>query len=377
MGKTYLMTGGNGFLGSRLSCELIKRGDRIIFLGRSKSEISFKQRLVKSLFQISSDVIGYNFVVFETDQSKKYLGLKEEELDFIKSNKIDGLWNLSANLSFDDKDKDNVFFTNNKCLENILELVNHLNIPLYHISTAYVSGRKNGLILEKILEYPPVFNNHYEESKFKAEKLILNNIKDNGFVIFRPSILIDPLNKTLNSFGYYTILQSLYKFKKNINFSKISIPFPCAKKTALNLMPVDIAVLLMIEISLKKESKNKIFHLTNPNPLPTSDLIRKTFGAFEINVFTFNLFPSIIRGVLWFFYKLSLINKSTFHLMKRLYGFRYYITTMSIYSVGNVELILGKKVRDFFEFKSSYYDEVIISYIRRMDNYHESLHSKK
>jgi thioester reductase-like protein len=45
MNKTYLLTGGNGFLGSLLSIELIKRGDKIIFLGRSKNNKSFEQRI--------------------------------------------------------------------------------------------------------------------------------------------------------------------------------------------------------------------------------------------------------------------------------------------------------------------------------------------
>jgi len=56
MRKTFLLTGGTGFLGSLFAVELIKRGDKVIFLGRSKNNESFRERIKKILDLINKDI---------------------------------------------------------------------------------------------------------------------------------------------------------------------------------------------------------------------------------------------------------------------------------------------------------------------------------
>jgi thioester reductase-like protein len=72
--KTYLLTGGTGFLGSLLSLQLLKKGNKIIFLGRSKNGEPFKNRIEKKLRNLGENVAFENIETLEIELSKKNLG---------------------------------------------------------------------------------------------------------------------------------------------------------------------------------------------------------------------------------------------------------------------------------------------------------------
>lgn len=378
--KTYLLTGGTGFLGSRLACEIIKGGDEVIFLGRSKDNFSLEQRVKDSLEKIYPEFEAKNIVVLESDLSKTDLGLSEVSLKYLREKKIDAFWHLAANLSFKEKDRENVLFVNLECLKKVLNFVEKISVPIYYISSAYVSGRRNGVIFEDDTVLTNFFNNAYEESKFKAEQLIKEWGKNNNnnFIIFRPSIFIDPNGKTMSYFGYYAFLQSLYKIsKKNSRPTRWPLLFPCVKNATLNLIPVDTAIKFMKEISSKTETKGKIFHLTNPNPSPIDTLIKKTFRAFGFRIITFKSPPVITRELISILYYLSFIIKPLHSIAKKLYYFRYYITTKSFYDIKNTKVALGQEVEKAFAFDPLFIDKSIDSFIKRMDIYYGNLHYQK
>ena len=56
----------------------------------------------------------------------------------------------------------------------VIEFVrNHPSIERYmYFSTAYVAGKREGMLLETELIRPNAFKNHYEETKFEAELLV-------------------------------------------------------------------------------------------------------------------------------------------------------------------------------------------------------------
>ncbi len=66
--------------------------------------------------------------------------------------------------------------------------------PFYHVSTAYVCGKRTGLILEDELEHTLGFRNTYEETKHAAEIRVRQamNTGLNG-CIFRPSLVVSDL----------------------------------------------------------------------------------------------------------------------------------------------------------------------------------------
>ena len=63
--------------------------------------------------------------------------------------------------------------------------------PLYHLSTAYVCGLRDGVIREHELE-PRAFRNAYEASKWEAERLVRDALDGGGLAgaVFRPSLVV-------------------------------------------------------------------------------------------------------------------------------------------------------------------------------------------
>ena len=89
--KTYLLTGGTGYLGSLLSLQLLKKGNKIIFLGRLKNGETFKNRIEKKMRNLGENVPFENIETLEIELSKKNPGLSEQTLSRLK-NTVDAIW---------------------------------------------------------------------------------------------------------------------------------------------------------------------------------------------------------------------------------------------------------------------------------------------
>ncbi|MEZ5582733.1 MAG: SDR family oxidoreductase [Candidatus Competibacteraceae bacterium] len=67
--------------------------------------------------------------------------------------------------------------------------LNHLQRYVY-FSTAYVSGKREGRILETELEMGQSFKNHYERTKYEAEVLVRKIVDRVPTTIIRPGIVV-------------------------------------------------------------------------------------------------------------------------------------------------------------------------------------------
>ncbi len=344
-GKTFLITGGTGFLGTLLSSLLLKEGDNVIYLSRSKNGTNAKTRIEQNLKALNC--FPKEIKVIEADLGKKMLGLDEQTVSELE-NRVDGIWHMAANLSFKEKDRKEVFETNVEGLKNLLELASRIKSPFFHVSTAYVHGQRPGKVSESDLIKPPGFNNPYEESKFTAEGFVKKWGASNGgkFIIFRPSILIEGNSNAENPFGYYKLVETLYRLKKMIGNRKIFLPFPCCKST-LNLMPVETAADWMLKISKNPASMGQTFHIVNPSPFPISSVVQQTFEALGLKAVPF---PAPRFMAYFYFFVLNLLGK----IIKPLRGlakfnyYKYYIIENNIYGMENTNRLLGREQKMAF-----------------------------
>lgn len=370
MQKTYILSGGTGFLGSLLSTELIKRGNRIIFFGRAKNGESFQERMGKILKSIEPNIFLNNIQIIETDLTKKDLGLTKNFLEKING-KIDGIWHLAANLSFKEKDRKEIFATNVNGLKNILEFATLIKAPVFYVSTAYVHGQRPGLVFEDELIKPSCFNNPYEESKFEGEKIIKKwgGNKENKFIIFRPSILIERERKTLSFFGYYAVVYSLYKMRGKNTDKTLKIPFlfPYSKGVFLNLMPIDIAINWMLKIVENSETIGKTFNITNPSPFSMKDITKQTFEALDIKIPVFGAQRWFIKSYFSILFYLSFIIKPLKGLARKLYYYRYYMTEYNIYDMKNTKGIVGQNLSDQFYFPDDFIRNLAREFVKKLN----------
>ncbi len=132
-------------------------------------------------------------------------------------------------------------------------------------STAFVSGTREGVVMEDELVSGQRFRNRFEESKYEAERLVRRAGEDIPISIFRPSLVvcktdtgqIDPHNEA------YRLLRGFLRLPRDVR-----LPLPGRGFYPLNLVPVDYVCDAMVTISRDPRGVGKTFHLTDPNPLP-------------------------------------------------------------------------------------------------------------
>lgn len=366
--QTYLLTGGTGFLGIHLARELFKKGHKVIFLGRSQGSNSLRNRIYEKLSKFDLDLKPGDIIAYEINFSKDNLGLSAEIINFLKGN-ITATWHLAADLSFKRRDRIRVFDINVHGLSRLLKLINIIGGKIFYVSTAYVHGKRSGIIMETELIQPRYFNNVYEESKFEGEKLINSFDKiGNRSIIFRPSILVESKSTGFTDFGFYSVISQFTQFKKHlINFSKkfpmlahsigiqsndsnLKIPlFFVSKSCLLNVMPVAIATKWMTEIVEAKKALGKTFHITNPQPFPIKNAMVETFQALSISTHIYEINKNIMRfgsTCIQIFGKFITAIRPLSRVLKY-YG--YYIIEYNYYDMTNIRKLIGKKIETDFE----------------------------
>ncbi len=379
----YIVTGATGFLGRRLVKKLLDTTDySLILLIRSKDGLSASDRF----FANNKALLKYRNRICITDTTlQRVLDLIEDGQFTTLSYKHDikGVWHLAANLSFRSRDSSKVIDTNVQGTENIIKLALFLNTTLFYVSTAYVHGKRCGLLLEEEI-YATDFNNDYEVSKFQSENLIKKyqleaNLKS---VIFRPSIIIDNNYTNLNifnPFGYYAILDSVYDlkhyfitfFRKHVVLAKIFgvvehdnilrirfIPF-FTTNTRINLVPLDIVVDTMLEISLSDDNnKGKTFHLVSPLSTSMIDVIRVSFDALDFHMPIVVLPTFIVYSWMYLIQVLSKIIPPFVDLSKKLHYYGYYLTHDYNFNITNVTNIVGE---EYYKTKFNNFNEYLFN----------------
>lgn len=311
--KAIFITGATGFVGSNLTFELLNHGYRLILLVRGKK---VKERVDTLLCRLYRHPEEYNKVkdrieIINGDVTKKNLGISMKDMG--KLNKeVNKVFHCAASVSFNESEKDEIEEHNVNGTKNVLEFMRRFNLnELHYMSTAYVVGQKTGVVYEGEAGEEHFFNNTYEESKFKAEKLIKKYKEKYGIIttIYRPAIIVgnSKTGKTSSFGGFYSYVKSLYLlvqiFKKDLERdgrkSKLAgvyykgdlLHMPLrvsglASKT-LNLLPINYVVDVIIRIFKSEISHNKIYHITNPNP-PTLEhtqrLISDSLGVSGVKI---------------------------------------------------------------------------------------------
>ena len=141
-------------------------------------------------------------------------------------------------------------------------------VPVLHVSTAYVCGRRNGLICEGEGESGHGFHNGYERSKAAAEALVASAHAAGRIVaVARPSIVVgDAETGAIGVFG------SIYGLIRLVAEGRIST-LPTAPGATLNLVPIDHVIGGLADIAENMgAAAGQTFHLVSGCPVPVSAL---------------------------------------------------------------------------------------------------------
>ncbi|WP_027963445.1 SDR family oxidoreductase [Halalkalibacillus halophilus] len=278
MAKTYFFTGFPGFITSNLIKEISTSNLEInkIYLLVLPSMKAKAQQQINELIQFQPNLFNKLKIIYG-DITKKHLNIKEEQLAILKK-EVTHVFNLAAIYDLavprDIAYKVNVEGTNN--VNSLAQQLVALEKYVY-FSTAYVSGNREGIIYEHELDAGQSFKNHYEETKFKAEKLVADLKPDLPITIIRPGIVVghSHTGETTKFDGPYFLLNYLDRLQK-LPF----IPYLGTGNAEANFVPIDYILESTIYLAHTTISNGKTYHLIDPNPYTIKEVYQLLMNTY-------------------------------------------------------------------------------------------------
>ncbi len=258
MTETILLTGGTGFLGTEIAENLIDKPDlKIYVLLRAEDDNSARLRLKSVWYHNKAlcESIGRNVIPVRGDFTKEKLGLEVDDYNKLQES-VTLVIHSGAQIDFS-KSKKDLDDTNITGTANMIEFAKGIsNLRRFvYISTAYVSGTREGIIVEDE-QVGASFSSQYEKSKAAAEGLV----RASGLPVSvcRPGMIVgDSVTGWVRSFN------TIYYVLKQILTGKLST-LPIKKNSKLNIVPVDYVAKSVVKVALDEKESGKTYHLTCP-----------------------------------------------------------------------------------------------------------------
>jgi dephospho-CoA kinase len=135
---------------------------------------------------------------------------------------------------------------------------------LVHWSTAQVSGKRRGVVMEDELDEGQGFHNAYEETKYDAERIVREAMRQLPVTILRPSVIVgDSRTGEIDKFdGPYYLMVLIAT-----NALQVHLPLPGRGSAPLHVAPIDFVIDAAYALSVDPRAAGCTVHLTDPNPL--------------------------------------------------------------------------------------------------------------
>jgi thioester reductase-like protein len=129
-------------------------------------------------------------------------------------------------------------------------------VHLGHVSTAFVAGDRDGIVLERDLRCGQGFRNAYEQSKCEAEELVQARAGELPITIFRPSIIVGDAHD-----GRTCNFATLYRALRMIARGWIR-RIPSGPDSRLDIVTVDYVADALSELMIRPRRRGAVYHLT-------------------------------------------------------------------------------------------------------------------
>lgn len=273
---TVLVTGAAGFLGGHFALWWRRYGGCVVALVRADDEAAALSRTVQrqSLSAAAYDQEAPRehdgIVATVGDLDLPLCGVAPARLDELRALDVEAVWHFAANLRFEHGRYDEVMSSNVSGTANAMDLAVAIGARRFiYISTAYSCGAAEGPVHEDLHSIAGPFNNAYEESKCRAEHLVISRSPafDCPSVVLRPSIVVGPSETWRpggSEFGLYGLLNKVLRLR-GLPADRHSGPIMVRGNPAarLHLIPVDVLMRDCLTLEAAGFPGGPVYHLTS------------------------------------------------------------------------------------------------------------------
>ncbi len=278
MMRYLLLTGATGLLGDYLLRDFLRTGTLLAVVVRKSLVESAISRIESNLARWERK-IGYPLprpVVLEGDITKPELGLPESDVQWIADH-CDRILHNAASLSFVRTASGEPERSNVEGTRHVLDVCEKAGLrEFFHVSTAYVSGLREGTVREDELQAGQQPANVYEASKILGEELVRDASFLDRVTVFRPGIIVgDSLTGYTTTFhGFYAPLKIIHALAP-----KAAEPVPGAELMKFlgfsgserkHFIPVDWVSQAIRRVVDSPIDHGKTYHLTPDEPVDVS-----------------------------------------------------------------------------------------------------------
>jgi thioester reductase-like protein len=274
--ETFFITGFPGFIANRL-LERLARKDCDFILLVQPSLLTRAHEEIARIAQLSGRSVG-DFRFVEGDISQPQLALSAADLDLAQQ-QTTRVFHLAAvyDLAVPEELAMRVNVGGTRNVVELARTLPHLR-QFHHVSTCYVAGKREGVILETELRHDAGYRNYYEESKYLAELEVESAKKDLPVTIHRPAVVCgdSKTGETGKYDGVYYLIHYLLRWPSVLSTINIG-----NHKVSLNLVPVDFVVDAMAALAFDERAIGKTLQLADPAPLSTNQLFNAIANSID------------------------------------------------------------------------------------------------
>lgn len=289
MSDYLLLTGCTGLLGRYLLRDLLLEGRRLAVVARPSRKESAEAR-VEAILQMWEAQLGKPLprpICLEGNVCEPSLGLSDQDQQWVADN-CAMMMHSAASLTFHADGSGEPEQTNVGGTRNVLDLCQSAGIEeMHYVSTAYVCGLREELVMEGDLDFGQDFRNDYEQTKLAAEMLV----RDAGFkklTVYRPAVIAgDSQTGYTNTYhGLYMYLKLMAVLNRNTEPSPDGVRFTPVRLNMTgdeprNIIPVDWVSTVMCHLLANPETCGKTFHIAPNTPLTPREIIDAGYTYFN------------------------------------------------------------------------------------------------